>query len=146
MKRILTLLFLTFLLQSCNETEFQNGGNFKAENNDLFYALHINSEMDSIQVFVLSAWPIRGSDENIEERQKRGIPLNGNITIKDNEIVITEFDTNFRPSEIPELKNFTIENGKIYADCKNLTEYVWGRTYDMGNCKTERIVFSRMEK
>jgi len=146
MKRILSILFLTFLLQSCNQTEFQNGGNFKAENNDLFYALHINSEMDSLKVYVLNEWPIIGSDETLEERQKRGISLNGKINIVDNEIIITEFDTNFLPSEIPELKNFTIENGKIYADCKNLTEYVWGRTHDMGNCNTQRIVFSRMEK
>ena len=146
MKRILSILILTFLLQSCNQTEFQNGGNFKAENNDLFYALHINSEMDTLQVYVLNEWPIIGSDETLEERQNRGIPLTGKINIIDNEIVITKFDTNFRPSEIPELKNFTIENGKIYADCKNLTEYVWGKTHDMGNCKTERIVFSRMEK
>lgn len=146
MKRILSILFLTFLLQSCNETEFQNGGNFKAENNDLFYALHINSEMDTLKVYVLNEWPIIGSDETLEERQKRGIPLTGKINIIDNEIVITEFDTNFLPSEIPKLKNFTIENGKIYANCKNLTEYVWGRTHDMGNCKTERIIFSRMKK
>lgn len=145
MKRILLILFLTFLLQSCNETEFQNGGNFKAENNDLFYALHINPEMDSIQVFVLNEWPIIGTDKTLEERKKLGIPLTGKINIVDNEIVITEFDTNFLPSEIPKLKNFTIENGRIYADCENLTEYVWGKN-NIGNCDSERIEFSRMEK
>ena len=53
MKRILPLLLLTLFLQNCKEAEFKNGGQFKAENNDLFYALWISSEMDSIQFFVL---------------------------------------------------------------------------------------------
>ena len=145
MNRILSILFLTLLLQSCNKTEFKNGGNFKAENNDLFYALYINSKMDSIQIFVLNEWPISVSKETLEERKNLKMSVNGKINVKDNEILITELETNFPPSQRPKLKDFKIKNGKIYVDCENLTEYVWGRT-NLGNCETERIEFSRMEK
>ncbi|WP_299220845.1 hypothetical protein [uncultured Aquimarina sp.] len=145
MKRKLSILFLILLLQSCNKTGFKNGGNFKAENNDLFYELYINSEMDSIQIFVLNEWPISDSEETLEESKNRKMSVNGTINIKDNEILITELETNFPPSKRPKLKSFKIQNGKIYVDCENLTEYVWGRT-NLGNCETERIEFSRMEK
>ena len=69
MKSILSIIFLTFLLQSCNEIKFQNGGNFKAENNDLFYALWINSEMDSIKIYVLEQWSSDILKETITEKQ-----------------------------------------------------------------------------
>jgi hypothetical protein len=145
MKRILSILFLTLLLQSCNEVEFKNGGHFIAENNDLFYALWVSTEMDSIQIFVLNEWPILDSEQTLAEKQNREMSIRGFIDIKENAISITELESNFLPSERPKLKNFTIENGKIYADCENLTEYVWGKT-NLGNCQSEKIEFSRMEK
>ncbi len=145
MNKILSMLFLTLLLQSCNKTEFKNGGNFKAENNDLFYALYINPKLDSIQIFILNEWPISDSDDTLEERKNRKMSVNGKINIKNNEILIEELETNFPPSKRPKLKNFNIKNGKIFVDCENLTEYVWGRT-NLGNCETESIEFSRMEK
>ena len=145
MKRILSILFLTLLLQSCNEVEFKNGGHFIAENNDLFYALRISSELDSIQIFMLDEWPIINSKETLAEKQNRKMSSSGKISIKDNEILITELESDFLPSARPKLKNFKIRNGKLYADCENLTEYVWGST-NLGNCGTEKIEFIRMEK
>ena len=71
--------------------------------------------------------------------------VSGTINVRETEILITELQSNFLPSERPKLKSLTIKNGKIYIDCKNITEYVWGKT-DLGNCKSERIEFSRMEK
>ena len=125
--------------------EFKNGGQFKAENNDLFYALHVNSEMDSIRIFVLNQWPIYDSDKMLEERKNREMSIAGKIDIKENQIFITGLESNFVPSERPELESLTIKNGKIYIDCENLTEYVWGRT-NIGNCEDNFIEFSRMEK
>lgn len=49
------------------------------------------------------------------------------------------------PSTRPKLKNLIIRNGNIYVDCENLTEYVWGRA-DRGDCQSERIEFSPIEK
>ena len=145
MKRILPLLLLTLLLQNCKEVEFKNGGQFKAGNNDLFYALWISSEMDSIQFFVVDEWPIDISEETLAEKQNREMSVSGIIDVRENEILITELESNFLPSERPKLKNMTIRNGKIYVDCENITEYVWGKT-DLGNCKSDKIEFSRMEK
>lgn len=145
MKRILPLLLLTLFLQNCKEAEFENGGQFKAENNDLFYALWISSEMDSIQFFVVDEWPIDISEETLAEKQNREMSVSGTINVRENEILITELESNFLPSERPKLKSLTIKNGKIYVDCENITEYVWGKT-DFGNCKSEQIEFSRMEK
>jgi len=145
MKRISAILFLTFLLQSCNQVEFKNGGHFKAENNDLFYALRISSDMDSIQIFVLNEWPIVSSENILVEKQNRETSLSGTIDVKENEILITELESNFLPSERPKIKNLTIKNGKLYADCENLTEYVWGKS-NLGNCQSEKIEFSPIEK
>lgn len=145
MKSILSIILLTFLLQSCNEIKFQNGGNFKAENNDLFYALWINSEMDSIKIYVLEQWSSDILKETITEKQNYEMSISGTIDLKENEIFITELESTFPPTERPKLNNLEIRNGKIYLDCENITEYVWGRT-DIGSCKTEKIEFSRMEK
>ncbi|WP_298517965.1 hypothetical protein [uncultured Kordia sp.] len=143
MKRIISLLVLILALQSCNEIEFKNGGNFIAENNDLFYALQINSEMDSIQIFVLDEWPILNS-ETLAKKQNREMSVKGTINIKDNTIIITELESDYPPSERSKLTNFTIKNGKIYADCKNLTGYIFGKT-NLQNCPSEKIEFSRMK-
>ncbi|MCG2420528.1 hypothetical protein K8089_16015 [Aequorivita sp. F47161] len=145
MKRIIPLLLLTLLLQNCKEVEFKNGGHFKAENNDLFYALWISSEMDSIQFFVVDEWPIDITEETLAEKQNREMSVIGNIDVRENEILITELESNFPPSERPKLKNLIIKNGNIYVDCDNITEYVWGKT-DLGNCKSKEIEFSRMKK
>ncbi|SHH69747.1 hypothetical protein [Winogradskyella jejuensis] len=145
MKRILPLLLLTSLLQNCNEDEFKNGGQFKAVNNDLFYALRISSEMDSIQFFLMDEWPIDISEETFAEKQNLENSISGTISVKENEILITELESDFLSSERPKLKNMIIKNGKIYADCENITKYVWGKT-NLGNCKSEQIEFIRIKK
>jgi hypothetical protein len=145
MKRILSILLLTLLLQGCNEIEFQNGGNFKAENNELFNALWISAEMDSIKIYVLNEYSKSDSEQTLAERKNHNNSISGKINIKENEILITGLESDILPSQRPKLKNLTIKNGKIYVDCENLTEYVFGKS-DLGNCKTEQIEFSRMEK
>ena len=145
MKRILSILLLTLLFQSCNEIEFQNGGNFKAENNVIFNALWISAEMDSIKIYVLNEYSKSDSEQTLAERKNHNYSLSGKINIKENEIIITGLESDILPSQRPKLKNLTIKKGKIYVDCENLTEYVFGKS-DLGNCETEQIEFSRMEK
>jgi hypothetical protein len=145
MKKIVSLLFLIFLLHSCSESEFKNGGFFKAENNDLFYAIEINSNLDSIKLFILNEYSFNDSQEILNSRKTFEIYSSGIIKVNGDRIIVSELESDRVPSDRPILEDLIYRNGKIFANCKNLTESFFGKL-NFGNCETDFIKFSRMEK
>jgi len=69
MRKIHIILFLTTTFISCSESELKNGGYFSAQNNDLFYALEINSSLDTINLFILNEYSLSDSKEVINSRK-----------------------------------------------------------------------------
>lgn len=145
MRKIYVLAFLLVLILSCSKSELKNGGYFFAQNNDLFYAIHINSNLDTIKLFILNEYSSYDSEEVVESRKNFKNFRNGLIKVNGNKISISELESDIVPTERPILKDLVYRNGKIYADCKNLHKSFFGDLF-LSFCSSESIVFKRMKK
>ena len=145
MKKIVLVFFVVNVLIGCSETEFKNGGLFKAENSDLFYAIEVSPNLDVIKLFILNEYDSNDSQEVLNSRKTFKLFRRALIEVAGNRIILSELESDIMPSNRPVLKDFVYRNGKIYADCENLTESFHGKQM-FSSCDSKHIVFSRMKK
>ena len=96
---------------------------------------------------MLQEYSSSDSEIQITEKQNWEFYIEGRINVKDNEIELLELDSDIVPSQWPKLKKIKIDDGKIYADCENLSDNLFGkRPFGNWNCKNKTIKFSRIEE
>ena len=145
MRKLFLISITLITILSCAEPKLNKGGYFLAKNNDLFYGLYINSSMDTLNFYILTQYSSSDTEEEIESRKDFKSFRSGLIQIKENEIAISDFESDIVPSGRPVTKNFKFQNGQIVADCENLFHIFFGATSNR-ICENENIIFVRMEK
>lgn len=146
MKNVNYILLMLSFLNFCCSSSTEKTERYISENNNFFYAIDLNKKQNSIRIYyVQSYFSESETKSSLDKKKNYEYYSDGKIELLENEIILSELESDILPSRIPKSIRMEFVNRKIIVDCKSLSESTVGEI-DLGICENEKIEFKLVEK